>query len=170
MLNESTKNLRQTLYKATQTFPESKCSSFDPNRFAWLVDIIEGNLAFEESQGRPVNKVDLIAALALDFEELYRSDENLLNKHRVLDSQTFALSREKTALHEQRTKAGFSSAQQRRLERNPDWSDWQGLAERLWLDNPSLSKAEAARIIAKIRKEGENPNTIRKRISKPENK
>ncbi len=167
MLDDGTKNLRQKLYRATQTYPESAYPRFNPERFKWLVDIIKGDLVFEETQGRPVNQVELIAALILDFEELYRQDEKLLYQHSALGGQEFELSTQRTKLQEQRSKAGFSSGVQRKLESSPLRKEWQHLADGYWERNPKLSKYAVGQLIAKERDKGENGNTIRRKITKP---
>lgn len=70
----------------------------------------------------------------------------------------------------QRKKAGFSSGEQRQDERRPVWDEWQRLANQIWAKNPRLSKLEVARRVVGQRGLGENPDTIRKKITKPLNK
>ena len=166
MLEESAEELRKNLYRVTRTNPETKVSSYDPERFAWLVNFVNGQMELSASQGKPVNTTELIAALMLDFEELYKACNQLASSNIKSGLDVCKLSKQRTVVVEQRARAGFSSGRQRKAERKSIWSEWQACADSYWSKNPSLSKSRVGNLIAKKRNKGENPDTIRKKIKK----
>ncbi|MDM1707695.1 hypothetical protein [Thiopseudomonas alkaliphila] len=165
MLNDGEQNLRKIIYKRLRRTPESEPANYDQELFLSIRNIIKDVLI----EYKDADLLSIASALALDIAELSKLEETAIFKLSDLSVHEGKQARELTKISDQRTKAGFSSGSIRKQERLQDWQDWQFRAEKLWCINPRLSKKQVANLVAAQRARNENPDTIRKRISRQSN-
>lgn len=156
---EPTERLYRGLMKLARATHEP-CNS---ERHQHIKEMVQKSIELADGA---IDLAEVVARLAMQLSAVTESD---FAAHMSLADYGMTigeLSTYQTSVETQRSKAGFSSGEQRTAEHQKVWGEWQAAADVLWSTNPKLSAAEVGRRIAKRRGLNENPDTIRKRIRK----
>lgn len=153
----------ETLYRGLMKLARAAHEPCNSERHQYIKEMVQKSIELADGA---IDLAEVVARLAMQLSAVTESDfaaSMSLADHSVIIGE---LSTHHTSVETQRSKAGFSSGEQRTAERQKVWDVWQAEADKLWGANSRLAATEVANRIASRRGLGENPNTIRKRIRK----
>lgn len=153
----------ETLYRGLMKLVRATHEPCNSERHQYIKEMVQKSIELADGA---IDLAEVVARLAMQLSAVTAADfaaHMSLAEHGVT---IFELSTHHTSVETQRSKAGFSSGEQRTAERQKVWAAWQAAAEDLWGVNHRITASEAAKRIAERRGLGENPDTIRKRIRK----
>lgn len=156
---EPTERLYRGLMKLARATHEPRNSE----QHQYIKEMVQKSIELADGA---IDLTEVVARLAMQLSAVTESD---FAAHMSLADYGMTigeLSTYQTSVETQRSKAGFSSGEQRTAERQKVWGEWQAAAEELWRANHRITASEAAKRIAERRGLNENPDTIRKRIRK----
>lgn len=134
---------------------------------AWLKGEVELYSYYCAVHNIQPNWKSLVVDLALQMAEKDRFIESLMNNNSSNLETSVKLGTEVQKTQEQRSKAGFSSAEERVAKQLPQWELCRQYADRFWKTNPSLSVSRVATLVAGLPGVEIKAEAIRKRIKKP---
>lgn len=157
----------ETLYRGLMKLARATHEPCNSERHQYIKEMVQKNIELADGA---IDLAEVVTRLAMQLSALTESDfaANMsLADHSVV---ILELSTHRTSVETQRSKAGFSSGEQRTAERQKVWDEWQRLADQIWEKNPRLSIDAVARRMAEQHDLKDKPRAIRNRIKKPPNK
>lgn len=153
----------ETLYRGLMKLVRATHEPCNSERHRYIKEMVQKSIELADGA---IDLAEVVARLAMQLSAVTAADfaaHMSLAEHGVT---IFELSTHHTSVETQRSKAGFSSGEQRTAERQKVWDEWQAEADKLWSANSRLAATEVGERIACRRGLGENSDTIRKRIRK----
>lgn len=157
----------ETLYRGLMKLARATHEPCNSERHQYIKEMVQKSIELADGA---IDLAEVVARLAMQLSAVTESDFDAHMSLADRDGTIFELSTHHTGVETQRSKAGFSSGEQRTAERQKVWDEWQRFADQVWAINPRLSQYEVARRIAEQHNLEDQPDTIRKRITKPLNR